>query len=96
MEQINKIPTDLELSAVLDKWQVEMPDPQFFINLPAVIQQTALKPAKPWPHAGNILCYGCRPGVRNSNDQFPDIVRQQDLFDGGPLGFGELRLVKYR
>ena len=48
MEQINKIPTDLELSAVLDKWQVEMPDPQFFINLPAVIQQTALKPAKPW------------------------------------------------
>lgn len=48
MEQINKIQSDLELSAILDKWQVEMPDPQFFANLPAVVQQAAMKPAKPW------------------------------------------------
>jgi hypothetical protein len=48
MGQINKIPTDLELSLILDKWQVEMPDQQFFINLPAVVQQAALKPDRPW------------------------------------------------
>jgi hypothetical protein len=48
MEQINKIPTDLGLSAILDKWQVEMPDQQFFANLPAVVQQAALKPSRPW------------------------------------------------
>ncbi len=48
MEQVNKIQSDLELSAMMDKWQVEMPDQQFFANLPAVVQQAAMKPAKPW------------------------------------------------
>ncbi len=48
MNKNKKIPTDLELSLILDKWQVEMPDQQFFANLSAVVQQTALRPAKPW------------------------------------------------
>jgi len=48
MEQVNKIQSDLELSAMMDKWQVLMPDQQFFANLPALVQQAAMKPAKPW------------------------------------------------
>lgn len=48
MEQENKIQSDLELSLILDKWQMEMPDQQFFINLPTLVQQAALKPGKPW------------------------------------------------
>ncbi|MBU1355970.1 MAG: hypothetical protein KJ620_05340 [Candidatus Edwardsbacteria bacterium] len=48
MNKNKKITSDLELFAILDKWQVEMPDQQFFANLPAVVQQAALKPSRPW------------------------------------------------
>lgn len=48
MENEIKIMPDAKLAALLEQWQVEMPNQQFFINLPAMVQRAALKPAKPW------------------------------------------------
>ncbi len=40
--------TDRELSGLMDKWRVEMPDQQFFANLPAVVQAGAGQNSLPW------------------------------------------------
>ena len=43
-----KIISDEQLLTMMDKWQVEMPDQQFFVNLPATVQTAVAKAEKPW------------------------------------------------
>lgn len=40
--------TDRELAGLMDQWRVEMPDQQFFANLPAVVQAAAALNSIPW------------------------------------------------
>lgn len=44
----NKVLSEEQIYNMIDKWEIEMPEQQFFINLPALVQQAALKPKKPW------------------------------------------------
>lgn len=48
MENDIKIMSDERLAAVMDRWQVAMPDQQFFVNLPAVVQLGSAKRTKHW------------------------------------------------
>jgi len=48
MENKNKIISDPEFISIMDKWQVELPDQQFFVNLAAVVQQEATQKPRPW------------------------------------------------
>jgi len=48
MENKNEIISDPEFISIMDKWQVEMPDQQFFVNLAVVVQQEAMKKPRPW------------------------------------------------
>jgi hypothetical protein len=48
MENKIKIMSDEQLFKIMEQWQAEMPDQQFFVNLPATVQIAAAKTEKPW------------------------------------------------